>query len=140
MAIDLIAGIVSFVILIAIYQYLKRTVGPARWADTRRSFYLQQVRQNLISADKEREHPRNWRPQILAFSDNTLRRERLLRFASWIEAESGLTTAVRILEGDGVSLLKQRKEAETELRNDIESYELKAFPLVVTVPDMDVGF
>lgn len=140
MAIDPMAGVISLVILMAAYQYLKRTVGPARWADTRRSFYLHQVRQNLLAADKEREHPRNWRPQILAFSDNTLRRERLLRFASWIEAESGLTTAVRILEGDGITLLKQRKEAEMELRTDIEAHGLKAFPLVVTVPDMDSGF
>ena len=57
LAIDPIAGVISIVVLTAVYQYLKRTVGPSRWADTRRSYYLQQVRQNLIAAEKESEHP-----------------------------------------------------------------------------------
>ena len=62
MAIDLTAGIVAAAILIAIYQYLKRTSGPARWADSRRSFHLQQIRANLLAAAQEPEHPRDWRP------------------------------------------------------------------------------
>ena len=139
LAIDAIAGVISIVVLTAVYKYLKRTVGPSRWADTRRSFYLQQVRQNLIAAEKEPEHPRNWRPQILAFSDDSDRRERLLRFASWLEGGTGLTTAVRILEGDGITMLKQRKDAEAELRADILKHSLKAFPLVVTAPNIDIG-
>ena len=139
LAINPLAGFVSLAVLAAVYQYLKRTVGPARWADTRRSFYLQQVRQNLIAAENEPEHPRNWRPQILAFSDDAYRRERLLSFASLLAAGSGLTTSVRILEGDGIKMLKQRKEAEAELRADIEAKGLKAFPLIVTAPNIDIG-
>jgi len=139
MAIDPLAGVVSLAVLMAVYQYLKRTAGPSRWADTRRSFYLQQVRQSLLAAEKEPEHPRNWRPQILAFSDDTQRRERLLRFSSWIEGGSGLTTAVRILEGDGITMLKQRRDAEIDLSTDIAEHGLKAFPLVVTAPNIDIG-
>jgi len=139
MAIGPSAGGMALVVLAAVYQYLKRTAGPSRWADTRRSFYLQQVRQGLIAASAEPEHPRNWRPQILAFSDNAHRRERLLRFASWLEGGSGLTTAVRILEGDGITMLKQRKDAEFELKTDLAAHELKAFSLVVTAPNIDIG-
>jgi len=80
MAIDPLAGFMSLVVLVAVYQYLKRTAGPDALGGYRRSFYLQQIRQNLIAADKEPEHPRNWRPQILAFSDDTHRRERLFAF------------------------------------------------------------
>jgi hypothetical protein len=139
LAIDPLAGVVSLAVLMAVYQYLKRTAGPSRWADTRRSFYLQQARQSLLAAEKEPEHPRNWRPQILAFSDDTQRRERLLRFSSWIEGGSGLTTAVRILEGDGITMLKQRRDAEIDLSTDIAEHGLKAFPLVVTAPNIDIG-
>ncbi|MBU0698295.1 MAG: hypothetical protein KKE59_02540 [Proteobacteria bacterium] len=45
MAIDVKNGIIAFSILLAIYQYLKRTAGTARWADSRRSHHLQNVRE-----------------------------------------------------------------------------------------------
>ena len=87
MAIDFTAGAVSLAILFAIHQYLKRTAGPARWADSRRSYHLQQIRENLLAAAAEPEHPRDWRPHVLAFSDDPGRRFRLLRFSSWLEGK-----------------------------------------------------
>ena len=42
LALDVWAGISAIAILLAIYNYLKRSAGPARWADSRRSFHLQQ--------------------------------------------------------------------------------------------------
>jgi len=139
LAIDLKAGAVAIAVLFAIYQYLRRTAGPARWADSRRSYHLQQVRENLLAVASEPEHPRDWRPQILAFSNHPIKRERLLRFASWIEGGSGFTTVVHILEGEGVQMLKPRSEAEAELQKDIAEKGLKAFPLVLVAPSVYVG-
>ena len=139
LAVDLAAGAVAIAILFAIFQYLKRTAGPARWADSQRSYHLQHIREHLLAAAAEPEHPRDWRPQLLAFSDDPHRREQLLRFASWIEGGSGLTTAVRILVGEGVKILRLREEAEEELRRDIAEHGLKAFPLIVVAPDFQVG-
>jgi hypothetical protein len=139
LAIDLAAGTVAAAVLVAIYQYLRRTAGPARWADSRRSYHLQRVRENLLAAAGEPEHPRDWRPQLLAFSNDSHRRKQLLRFASWLEGGSGLTTAVKILEGEGVKMLKLREEAEAELQADISEYGLKAFPLVVAAPNLNLG-
>ncbi len=139
LAIDLKAGAIAISLLFAIYQYLRRTAGPARWADSRRSYHFQRVRENLLAAAEEPEHPRDWRPQLLAFSDDSPRRERLLRFASWLEGGSGLTTAVRILEGEGVKLLKLREEAEEELRKSIQDKGLRAFPLVIAASNLQIG-
>jgi len=140
LAIDVTAGAVAISVLFGIFQYLKRTAGPARWADSRRSHHLQQVRENLLAADEEFEHPRNWRPQILAiFSNNTQRHEQLLHFASWIQGGSGLTTGVRIIEGEGLKMLKLRKELEDEMRKEIAALKLKAFPLVLLAPSSEVG-
>ncbi|HIJ57128.1 MAG TPA: amino acid permease, partial [Deltaproteobacteria bacterium] len=102
MAIDMTAGLIAMAVLVAVYQYLKRTAGPARWADSRRSYHLQQIRQHLLDAAAEPEHPRDWRPQILLFSDDANRRRQLLQFSAWIQGGSGFTTAVRILEGSGI--------------------------------------
>jgi len=139
MTIDVTAGAVSTAVLFAIYQYLKRTSGPARWADSQRAYHLQQVREHLLAADAVPEHPRNWRPHFLLFSYDSQHRRKLLDFASWVQGQSGFTTAVRILEGQGVKILKERKTAEAELRKDIQEYGISAFPLVVAAPDLTMG-
>ncbi|MCK5011937.1 MAG: amino acid permease, partial [Deltaproteobacteria bacterium] len=139
LAIDVAAGVVAVSVLFAIYQYIQRTAGPARWADSSRSYHLQRVREHLLSAAEEQEHPRDWRPQLLAFSNDSHRRKQLLVFASWIQGGSGTTTAVRILEGEGVKMLKAQAEAETELRADIEKHGVEAFSLVLFAPTLQVG-
>ena len=139
LAINLTAGAVAVAVLFAIHQYLKRTAGPARWADSRRSYHLQLLREHLLAAAAEEVHPRDWRPQLLAFSNHAPRRAQLLRFASWLEGGSGLTTAVKILEGQGAKMLKLKAEAEEELRNHIKELDLHAFPLVLAVPDFDMA-
>ena len=139
MAIDLKTGIIAVSILFAIFQYLKRTAGPARWADSRRAYYLQRIRENVFAASAEPEHPRDWRPQILAFSNDPERRSRLLRFASWIEGRSGITTLVRILEGAGAKIYRDRLDAENELRRDIQESGVSAFPLVMVTPEVEAG-
>ncbi|UCF83215.1 MAG: amino acid permease, partial [Desulfobacteraceae bacterium] len=137
--INLKAGLIAISVLFAIYQYLKRTAGPARWADSRRSYHLHLVREHLLTAAKEPEHPRDWRPQLLAFSNHSRRRKQLLSFASWIQGGSGLTTAVQVLEGEGAKMIKLQAEAEAELQRDISEHGLSAFPLAVFAPNLQVA-
>jgi len=139
LAVDLTAGIVAVAVLFAIFQYLRRTAGPARWSASRRSHHLQQTREHLLAASAEPEHPRDWRPQILAFSDNPERRSQLLKFASWIEGGSGLTTAVQIIEGEGVKMRRIKEEAEEKLRQHIAKDGALAFSLVVVAPTLQTG-
>jgi len=91
----------------------------------------------LLAAAAETEHPRDWRPQLLVFSNDSSRRARLLRFASWIEGGSGLTTVVRILEGQGHKMLERREQALAELAGEIKAGDFTAFPLVVSGEDLD---
>ncbi|MGD9281037.1 MAG: amino acid permease, partial [Desulfobacterales bacterium] len=139
LAININAGLIALAILFGLYQYLKRTSGPARWADSRRSYHLKQIRTNLLAAAEEPEHPRDWRPQLLVFSHDSHRRERLLQFAEWLEGDTGFATVVRILEGEGLQMLKRREDAETELRKDIVNYASEAFPLVIVAPSLIQG-
>jgi amino acid transporter len=136
LAIDPVAGIISMAVLFAIYQYLKRTAGPARWADSRRSFHLQQIRRHLLSAASEPDHPRYWRPQMLLFSDDSHRRHRLLKFASWIQGESGFISVVRILEGHGPQMVQERRKALDEIEQDIGETKIDAFPMVVAASNL----
>ncbi len=136
-AIHPLAGGASIVILLLIQQYIRKTVAVARWADGSRSNRLQQVRDNLHFVRSELDHPRDWRPVILAFSDNPDRRERIIRFASWIEGGSGFTTAVKIMVGEGAVVRKARDRMILDMRADIRKRGLEAFTLVVATPDFD---
>ena len=134
LAIDPFTGIVAASVIFAIYQYLKRTAGPARWADGRRSWHLQQIRQHLIGLAEDPEHPRDWRPNVLALSNEPTRRGQLLQMSDWIAGQSGFTTVVRLIEGAGGQLLYSQKEAEQELRADVIRLGSRAFPKVVCSP------
>ena len=139
LAINLTAGAIAMSFLFAIYQYLKRTSGPARWADSQRSYHLERIRENLLAAAREPEHPRDWRPQLLVFSDDPHRRKRLLQFAEWLEGDTGFATVVRILEGEGPKMLRLRADAEDELRKDIAKNASEAFPLVIVAASFIQG-
>jgi amino acid transporter len=137
LAIDQVAGAVAAAIVFGIYRYLDARAVRARWSDARRSHHLYEARQHLLAAAAEPEDSRNWRPQLLVFSDAPARRHRLLEFSSWIEGGSGVTTVVRILQGEGPLMLQRREEALAELAAEIADGGYGAFPLVVTGADVD---
>ena len=139
LAIDPATGITATAILFAIFQYLKRTGGPARWADGRRGYHLQRIRENLLAAGATPEHPRDWRPQIIAFSQDRGRRSRLLRMSAWLEGGSGLTTVIFLIQGRGPGMIKARETAEKELLQDVREHHPDAFPLVVVTPHLETG-
>jgi amino acid transporter len=139
-AIDATAGAVAIAVLFAIYQYLRRSGGNARWTDASRSALFQRVRTSLLEMNETVEHDRDWRPVTLAFSDDPARRKRIVRFASWIEGGSGITTAVRAIEGEGPLARAACAEAEAELRAELQARGLEAFARVVAMRDLESGF
>jgi hypothetical protein len=132
LAIDLRTGIAAVAILFAIFQYLKRVSGPARWADSWRSYYLKLVRDNLMDAQKLPEHSRDWRPYVLVLSNDEEHTKQLLAFSALIEGKSGITTAVRLLPARGYRAVKLKAEAEKDLARIICEKESSAFSLVLS--------
>ncbi len=135
-AIDFKNGLIALFFLAAIYQYLKRTSGAARWADSRRSNYIQRVRDNLQAASIEPEHDRDWRPCIVALTNDPKRRERLLMFAKWLEGGSGFIVAVKMVEGEGAQLKTQRQKVYTELTRQIRELNQPVYPLALAANDI----
>ena len=138
-AINPMAGTLAMAVLFSVYQYIKRTAGPARWADSSRSYLFQQIRSDLLALAAGVEHPRDWRPQILALAKDDHQREQLLRFSSWIEGGSGLTSAVEIIEESGRDRKQKRQAAQDRLAGQIRDLGLDAFPLVISAPDVETA-
>lgn len=139
-AIDPTAGAVAAAVLMGIHQYVKRSGHPARWADGSRSALFQDIRRALLAMSDTVEHDRDWRPVILVVSDDPARRERIIRFAAWIEGGSGLTTAVRLHQGEGMRARAEGTAIEEEMRVQIRESGLHAFPRVIVSPDRLAGF
>jgi amino acid transporter len=139
--IDAVAGVLAVAVLAAVYQYVRRTAVPAQWRDSRRAYRYRRVKDGLRELDTEPEGPADWQPHILVFTREEKRRDRVLRFASWISGGSGMISAVQLLEGEGTSqtVLRLREEAEAELRAEIRERELEVYPLVVGASDLRIG-
>jgi len=134
LAIDLQSGVMAIFILVAIYQYLRQRSGTARWADSRRSNYLQHAKKNLEAAAKEPEHDRDWRPVILAFTNDSKRLKSILDFSQWLEGGSGMTAAIRLIKGEGLKIKAEKETMYHELSAHIHDLNSSATPLVVAVP------
>lgn len=137
-AIDPVSGLLATAVLAAIYQYVRRTAVPARWRDSRRAYRYRRVREGLREIAAEPERPSDWQPQILLFTHGLERRERVLRFGTWIAGNSGIVTATVLIEGQGLSEETQRRcaEAEAELRAEIEENGHDVYPLAIAAPDL----
>lgn len=136
LAIDIRSGIMALCILIAVYQYLRLRSGPSRWADSRRSNYIQQAKENLLAASREPEHVRDWRPVLLAFTNDSKRLPGMLEFSQWLEGGAGTTTAIRLIEGKGIKMRTSKDHAMKELESHIKEAGSQAYPLVVSVPEI----
>jgi amino acid transporter len=135
LAIDPKSGAAALAVMVAIHQYLKRSARPARWADSGRSHHLQQVRKHLLAAAEDPEHARDWRPQLLVFTQDSERRAPLLIFSAWIEGGSGFTEAVQIVEGTEPETKKIAQSANRALVEAIAQGNHAMFPLTVCAPD-----
>ncbi|MEN8245445.1 MAG: amino acid permease [Thermodesulfobacteriota bacterium] len=139
LAIDMAAGLAALAVLFSIYQYLKRTAGPSRWADGKRSYHLQRVREHLLAAAAEPDHPRDWRPQMLLLGDDPKQRKPLMQLAGWVAGNSGVISVVQIVTGKGAKALKHQLEARQELEKEVADYGPELFPLVVRSEDFGQG-
>lgn len=136
MAIDIQSGIMAVCVLLAVYQYLKQQKGPARWADSRRSHYLKQAKENLTAAAREPEHDRDWRPIILAFTNDSKRLKSILEFSGWLEGGSGITCAIRMIKAEGVKRKAKRAKIFKELSAQMKEMNATAYPLVLSVAEI----
>ena len=139
LAISPLAGVAAVLLLFAIYQFVARTVSVERWADSEPSNRFQRMRKDLFAISRDPVHPRDWRPVILAFSEEPARRLRLLRFAEWLEGRSGFTTAIQLIEGGGPRVRKVQQEAEEALRTEINQQKLPAFAKVIVTPNLETA-
>lgn len=119
-----------------LYFFIARSEIQVKWGDLGAGLAFQIARNALLRLERERYHPKNWRPSILALSGGAYNRLHLADYACWFTADSGIVSIGQVIRGELEDLLDRRREAETILRKFILKEELPAFPVVVVEVDL----
>jgi len=121
----------------AFYFFIARSEIQVKWGDLDGGLSFQLARNALLRMERERYHPKNWRPSILALSGGAYnRRLYLAEYACWFTVDSGIVSIGQIIRGELENLHNRRQEAENILRKFILKEELPAFPVVVVEQDL----
>jgi amino acid transporter len=144
-----VAAAVAGACMVALYQYLRTTTPHGAWADSRYAYHFRRVRDHINEMREGSAHPRDWRPFVLALCNQPRDRERLLTFASWIDGESGFTTAAQVLtpeagseqeDADPLPVNGQRLlDAEETLRAQVREANLGTFARVISARTVAEG-
>ncbi len=135
-------ALVALAISSLLYFYLRKRDIQASYGDAKRGFIFQRTRDNLFYLEGAKAHPKNWRPVLVAISDNPLKDAQLIRIGSWLESQRGLYSVVQITENQSDDLgakLRLRNERREQLRRQLESDGIIAFPEALVANDFVGG-
>jgi hypothetical protein len=122
-----------------LYLYLRRRAMQSSWGDVRAGMWTAVARFALLKLRGGTRQARNWRPQILLFTNNPASRLGLVRMATWFNQDRGVVTVCQLVVGDlhtaGDHILEQVDEMNTALTNE----GLVAFGEVDIVPEFESG-
>jgi amino acid transporter len=119
-----------------LYFFITRAEIQVKWGDLNGGLAFQIARNALLRLERERYHPKNWRPFILAFSGGASNRMHLAEYACWFTVDSGIVSIGQVIRGELENLFARRREAETILRKFLLKEELPAFPVVIVEEDL----
>jgi hypothetical protein len=132
-------AIVALIMAGVLYGLIVRTEIIVQWGDLGSGLAFQQARNALLRLERERYHPKNWRPIILALSGAAWSRFHIAQYACWLAAGRGIVTLGQVIQGDLEDRIVRRIHAEQLLRKFIRENALPAFPVVLVEENIGEG-
>ncbi len=132
-------AIVALIMAGVLYGLIVRTEIIVQWGDLGSGLAFQQARNALLRLERERYHPKNWRPIILALSGAAWSRFHIAQYACWLAAGRGIVTLGQVIQGDLEDRIVRRVHAEQLLRKFIRENALPAFPVVLVEENIGEG-
>jgi amino acid transporter len=135
------ATVIALAVVTVIYAFLKRKHISGTWGDLRSGIWFSALRFCLLKLKQSTIHPRNWKPNVMAFLRGTGSHSHLLQFAGWLGHEKGITTIMTLVTGDAHERIKNGSAGEAQKKLDVflEGSDLTAFGKVVAVEDFYQG-
>ena len=135
-------ALVAFGIVAILYFYLRKQDIQTGWGDAKRGYIFQRTKDNLMYLEAARTHPKNWRPLLLAITEDPMVDRQLIWAGSWLESRRGLYTVAQIAEREPEDLdarLKFRAAATRALKKQLEAERIQGFCQVAAVDSFTRG-
>ena len=117
-----------------IFWIVKRRALNARWGDMRTGLWVSLARVAMFKLDGIKSDLRNWRPDVLAFTELPLKSTDVVDLARAISGGRGMVTLASVVPKAAGSV-DRLKELSDILRTTAEKRRLLAFPRVLASDD-----
>jgi hypothetical protein len=122
-----------------LHWYIGRKEIRARWGDLQSGVLFERARRNLLRLEKTQEHPKNWRPIVLALGGTSWDRPYLAVYGHWLTSGHGILILGQVIQGEVENKLARRDNQKKILDKFIRDQELEAFSDVVVAPYLSDG-
>ena len=134
-----LACFVAASIEVILFMYLRHRALGKRWGDVRAGVYLSLARFALLKLKKYRPDSRNWRPHIIAFTEDVEKEADLIYIANCFNQHHGIVTVSKIVLGDLLELDIDIDHEGAEMNRVLKSKNLVGFCEVHVAPDIVTG-
>ena len=132
-------AIVAMAVVGGFAWLITRREIQTRWGDVQSGVAFEQARRALLRLEREKYHPKNWRPIILALTGIAETRRPVAEYGQWLSAGHGVLSLGQVIGGDVEDRIERRRGAEAVLREFIRDEDFAAFPAVVVEDDFLEG-
>lgn len=134
-----VACVTATVIEIGIFLYLRKKALRKRWGDVRAGMWLSLARISLMKLRKHSIEPRNWRPHIIAFTENIAEQLNLIYIAGCFNQNRGIVTVCKIIEGQLRHIDIDLEREEAKMNGILSENGIIAFCETNVAPDVMTG-
>jgi hypothetical protein len=134
-----LACIIAIFLELLLFVYLRRRSMERRWGDVRAGAWMALARFSLIQLGRQTMDHRNWRPHILLFAGDAVKRSSLVRLASWFSQNRGIVTVSRLIVGDLKEQTQNLRAKRAEMDAALRAEGLVAFSEVSVVSNFERG-
>lgn len=135
-------ALIALVITVLVFLFLNKQDIRTTFGDAKRGYVFSRTRKNLLLLENMALHPKNWRPKLVAVTQDSSADREMLRAGSWIEGGRGIYSVAEILvteELELVSRLRQARVREEALRRMLRADKITAFSEVLATKDLNNG-
>ena len=132
-------ALISIVVMLGLHAWIAQHEMKSRWGDLQRGVAFERTRTSLLRLEREAEHPKNWRPLILALSGSAWSRPHLAIYGYWLTAGHGILILGQVAPGDPDDESGLQRRFEVALRTFVQEARLQAFVAVVLSPNPSQG-
>jgi len=125
-----------------IYFYLKKQDIKASFGDAKRGYVFRGIRDSLNLLEGTKAHPKNWRPVLVAITEDPGKEKPLLQVGSWLESGRGMYTILSLQESSAETYLGRivLRDKQLEALNQVKkTVGIQAFSECLVAKDFHEG-